>query len=355
MKLPRYALRVDPLMNRRRLLSLTAIAIVLVALGIWAAHRLTFDWHTLREQLRSVSLLHVLLGVAFIFVTFWLRAVRWAVLLGPRKKVPSSTLIAPQFIGFTAVTLFGRLADLGRPYLIARRTSLPVAAQVAIYSVERMFDLAAAAIIFSVTLALAPRNLPHHEAFARAGALSLAATLLVACVALAIRFADERLALIAQRVLRPVSPAFGASVADRIRDFRTGLETLTSLHVFALSLALSLLLWLSVAEAYVQSVHAMTATPELVALSFTQTMLLMATSMGGSLLQVPILGWFTQVGIMAVAVHNYFGVPNEPATAYATVLLFINNLSFVPVGLVLTRVTGISLRSTTEAAEKEAA
>lgn len=339
--------------NRRKLL-VGVFALLLILTCAWAAHRLAFDWRALRRQLGSVSALHVTAGIACIYSTFWLRAIRWAVLLGPRKRVASSTLIAPQFIGFAAVTLFGRLADLGRPYLIARRTNLPVAAQVAIYSVERMFDLAAAAIIFSVTLALAPRDLPHHEAFVRAGTVSLAATLFVACVALLIRFAGERLALLAERLLRRISPAFGATVADRIRDFRTGLDTLTSLRVFSLSLALSLIMWLGVAEAYVQSVHAMSATPELATLSFTQTMLLMATSMGGSLLQIPIAGWFTQIGIMALAVNKYFNVPSEPATAYGAVLLLINNLSYVPVGLIAAKLTGVSLRSTAQAAEAQA-
>lgn len=339
--------------NRRTVIFASA-AVVLLAIGVFAAHHLAFDWRSLRVQLRSVSVLRVLIGVACIYGTFFLRAVRWAVLLGPRKKVSAATLIAPQFIGFTAVTLFGRLADLGRPYLIARRTNLPVAAQVAIYSVERMFDLAAAAIIFSVTLALAPRDLPHHEMFARAGAISLAATLFVACAAVAIRVAGERIALLAERLLRPMSVKMASSAAGRIRDFRTGLDTLSSLRTFVLSLGISLVMWFCIAESYVQSVHAMTATPELATLSFTQTMLLMATSMGGSLLQVPILGWFTQIGIMALAVHNYFGVPSEPATAYGAVLLFINNLSFVPAGLLVARSTGISLSSTTEAAEAQA-
>lgn len=334
----------------RRTSIFAAAALLLVAAGIVAAHRLAFDWHSLRLQLRSISVPRVLLGVACIYSTFFLRAVRWAVLLGPRKKVPSSTLIAPQFIGFTAVTLFGRLADLGRPYLIARRTHQPVAAQIAIYSVERMFDLAAAAIIFSVTLAFAPRDLAHHATYVRAGAISLAATLLIASIALAIRFAEGRLILLVRRLLRPLSEKLAASAAERIRDFRTGLDTLTSLRVFAASLAISLVMWFAIAESYVQSVHAMTATPELTTLTFTQTMLLMATSMGGSLLQFPIVGWFTQIGIMALAVHNYFGVPSEPATAYGAVLLFINNLSFVPAGLLVSRVAGISLRSTTEAA-----
>ena len=332
----------------KRTLTLIAICVVLLLIGAWAAHRVAFDWRSLRVQLRSVSWRHVGIGIACIYATFWLRAIRWAVLLGPQKKVSSTSLIAPQFIGFTAVALFGRLADLARPYLIARRTDLPVATQIAVYSVERIFDLAAAAIIISLTLALAPHDLPHHEIMSHAGLLFLAGTLLLAVFALIIRFSGDLLARIAATFLRPVSAKFAESAAARILDFRSGLNTITSLREFFVALALSLVLWLAIAEAYLQSVHAMAATPELATLTFTQIMLLMATSMGGSLLQLPILGWFTQIALMAAAVHTFFATPLEAATAYGAIILFINSLSIVPAGLIASRIAGTTLRGATQ-------
>jgi hypothetical protein len=336
----------------RRNAILAALCLVLLAIGAWAARRLAFDWHSLRTQLRDVAWLHVAIGIACIYIGFWFRAIRWAVLLGPKKRVASSMLIAPQFIGFTAVALFGRLADLARPYLIARRTGLPVATQIAVYSVERIFDLAAAAILFSVTLAFAPRDLPHHEAFARAGILSLAATFGLAAFALAIRFAGDRLAALATRLLHPLSSKFATLAAARIRDFRTGLDTLTSVREFLSALALSLLLWLGIAEAYVQCAHAMVATPQLASLTFTQTMLLMAASMGGSLLQLPIVGWFTQIAVLAAALRAFFGAPIEAATACGAIILFVMNLSIVPVGLIASRLSGTTLRDAAQQGEQ---
>ncbi|MDQ2924521.1 MAG: UPF0104 family protein, partial [Acidobacteriota bacterium] len=134
-------------------------------------------------------------------------------------------------------------------------------------------------------------------------------------------------------------------------DFRAGLDTLTTMREFLVALGLSLVLWGGVAEAYLQSVHAMAATPELATLTFTQIMLLMATSMGGSLLQLPVLGWFTQIALMAAAVHTFFSVPLEAATAYGAVLLFINSLSIVPAGAIAARASGTSLRGAAQAAE----
>ena len=111
-------------------------------------------------------------GLRLIYATYWVRAVRWAVFVSPTKKVSAASLLGSQFIGFTAVALFGRLADLTRPYLVARRVGLSLSSQVAVYTIERMFDLGAAAVIFSGALAFTPKDLPHHDVFVRAGVLS---------------------------------------------------------------------------------------------------------------------------------------------------------------------------------------
>ena len=226
-RLRRYTER----MNKRSGM-LTAAALLLLAAGVWGAHRLAFDWRSLGQQLKSVAWVHVGAGVACIYAGTALRAVRWRVLLGPDSTVSVGRLVAPQFIGFSAVALFGRLVDLSRPYLIARRAGLPVATQIAVYSIERIFDLAAAAILFSVTLALAPHDLPHHEAFVKAGLISLAATVGLAVVALTIRFAGDLLARVTAAMLRPLLPKFADAAAERILDFRKGLDTLRSTKEF---------------------------------------------------------------------------------------------------------------------------
>jgi uncharacterized membrane protein YbhN (UPF0104 family) len=303
-----------------------------------------FDWRTVGRQLHAVSLSYALLAIAFIYFSYWLRAVRWAVLLSPVRKVSGARLIGSQLIGFTAVALIGRIADLSRPYLIARRLQLPVASQLAIYSVERAFDLGAAAILFSVTLAFAPHDLPHHAAYVRAGALSLIATLGIAIFAVTLRLAGETVARLAQRLLAPISHKFATAAAGRVLDFREGLRTVSSLPEFLTALALSLVMWGGIALCYLSATHSFVAEPTLAHLSFTAIMLVLATSLGGSLLQLPIIGWFTQIGINALALHGFFNVPAETATACATVILLTANLAIIPSGLIAARLQGTNLR-----------
>jgi uncharacterized membrane protein YbhN (UPF0104 family) len=328
------------------------IVIVLLALGLWLAHsHATFDVHSLLHQLRSVSITHVLIALACTYLGYWLRAWRWSVLLGPLRKTTALRMLPSQLIGFTIVGLFGRFADLARPYMIARRLQTSVATQLAVYSIERAFDLASAAILFSVTLAFAPHNMPHHEAFARAGALSLAATAFLVAFALALRFAGQRVAALATRLLSPISKPFAESASARILEFSEGLRIVSTVREFLAALALSLTMWLLIALMYLNCAHAFRAAPSLATLTFAATMLLLATSLGGSLIQLPILGWFTQIAVLAAALHGFFGVPLETASACGAVILGASNLAVIPAGLFAARAEGISLRDVAKSTE----
>jgi uncharacterized membrane protein YbhN (UPF0104 family) len=333
-----------PAVKPRRYLLWLVVGLALVVLLWWLHTHVAFDWHTLGVQLRSVSLGYILAAVAIIYASYWLRAVRWAILLRPVRRVSSLQLLGTQLIGFTAVALVGRIADLSRPYLVARKLKLPVASQLAIYSIERAFDLGAAAILFSVTLAFAPRNLPHHAAYVRAGLLSLGATAAIAIFAVALRLAGELVARIVRAMISPLSKGFAATLSERILDFREGLRTVSTLREFFSALAVSLVLWSGIAVCYLLSARAFFADPTLAHMSFTAMMLLLATSLGASLLQLPILGWFTQIAINATALHGFFGVPVETATACAAVILFCSTLDIIPAGLIAAKLEGTSLR-----------
>jgi uncharacterized membrane protein YbhN (UPF0104 family) len=325
--------------------TLVPVALVLLLLLLWLARsHVSFDWKSLGHQLRYVSPIFILTAVACSYFGYWLRAWRWSVLLSPLHKTSTLQMLPSQLIGFTIVGLFGRFADLARPYLIARHLKTSVATQLAVYSIERAFDLAAAAILFSATLAFAPRNMPHHEAFARAGAVSLAATLFLAAFALALRFAGHRVATLAARLLRPLSESFAHAASARILEFSHGLRIVSTVGEFLSALAISILMWLFIAVTYLLSAHAFQATPSLATLSFAATMLLLATSLGGSLLMLPILGWFTQIAVLAAALHGFFNVPLEVASACGAAILLVSGLSVIPVGLIAARMEGITRR-----------
>src|SRR3984885_6097245 len=338
------------MMKRNGVLWLVAV-LALVLLVFLFRNKIHFDWAMFWQQLRYVSVGHILVAMALIYATYWIRAVRWAVFLSPTKKVSSTSLLGSQFIGFTAVALFGRLADLTRPYLVARRVNLSLSSQIAVYTIERMFDLGAAAVIFSSALAFTPKNAPHHEVFVRAGLLSMGATLAIAVFAGVVRMAGGAVAAFARRTVGLLSKSAGESIATKIVGFRDGLNALSSVRDFVVVTLLSLAMWWITGFAYLQTAQAFVNTPELSGLTFSRTMLLMAASIGGSLLQLPIIGWFTQIAVTATAMHTFYGAPIEAATACGAVLLIVTFLCIIPTGFIYSQIEHVSLKKVAEESE----
>ncbi len=329
--------------SRNRIVWL-AILLVLALVVFVYRDRIHFDWAVFWQQLRHVCWLHIAAGIALIYATFWLRAMRWSVFVSASKNISPMVLVGPQFVGFTAVALFGRLADVIRPALVAKRVQLSVSSQVAVYTIERMFDLGAAALIFSGALLFVPRDLPHHEIFLRTGLFSLAGTVLIAVFAVLIRVAGETVAEVAGTILGWLSRPIGESVARKIRGFRDGLDAIRSAQDFLFVSLISLAMWGMIGFAYVQTLHAFVDTPELATITFSRTMLLMGASIGGSLLQLPIIGWFTQIAVTAAAMHEFYGAPIEASTACGALLLVVTFLSIIPIGLVFARINHVSLK-----------
>jgi hypothetical protein len=260
------------------------------------------------------------------------------------------------------------VADLVRPYLISKKTGLPVSFQIAVYVVERLFDMGTIALIFSIAVLRLPEaevikatsrsgfltSMSQHApllaaTIARYGGLFL--TLLGALFLVAIRMSGEVIAGFFERSVGLVSKRLGHAFGSKIRSFRTGLDTIRSLSDFAATAALSLLMWSLITLAYFEIMRAFVASPQLATISFSKGVLLMVVSGGASLIQLPVLGWFSQIGIVAAAIAGFFGVGIEPATACAATLLLITFLSIVPVGLIWAQFENVSLRKV--AAESE--
>ncbi len=188
--------------------------------------------------------------------------------------------------------------------------------------------------------------MPHHEEFKKADGRALL-VLMAAIVVflLAVRFAGGAVAGFARITLRVASSTFAESVAGKILEFREGLRTIKTLGQFGAALILSLLIWSMIAGSYFETTRAFRDSAQLAYFSVPQTMLLLASSMAGSLIQLPVIsGWFSQIGVLTGAYLAFFSVPVEIASAAGAILMGVTTLGIVPAGLIAARIEGVSLR-----------
>jgi glycosyltransferase 2 family protein len=336
------------LKKSRLILGLVVLA-ALVALIVWGHDRIHFDFGVFRSQLALADWRRIAVGFVCIYLGYVFRSIRWALLLRHIKKVRLLSLLGTQVIGFTAVALIGRIADPVRPYLVAKKTGLPLSNQIAVYIVERLFDMGSMALIFCSVILLAPAGaLPHPEIIKKVCYGALAATVAGAFFLVAVRLAGGVVASLIEAGIGTISKSMGRAAGEKVRAFRAGLDTLRSFSDFAITISLSLAMWGLISLAYLSVTTAFVASPQLKELTLAKCMLLMASSMAASGFQLPIIGWFTQIGIVAAALSGFFGVAAEPATACAATLLAVTFLSIAPVGLIWARFEHVNLRKVAE-------
>jgi uncharacterized protein (TIRG00374 family) len=332
---------------------------VVVGFVAWKLHTSHFDWAGFGRSLRTADWRLILLAVAVIYASNLFRAMRWAVFLRPAfrgagvKPTHWWSLLGSQFVGFTGLAIFGRIGELIRPLLVARRTGLTFSSQIAVVTVERVFDLGAFALIFSLNLLLSPslQTLPHHETFRKVG-LAIAALTLILCVFVAaVRLAGNAVARVAARIAGMVSAKAGSAFAEKILAFRDGLNVIDSVGDFCLAAVLSLALWGAIALTYVLVMRAFPAPVH--DLTISETLIMMGFSVVGGVVQLPGVGGGAQVGTIS-ALTLLFGIPSELAVSAGLMLWLATTMSVIPAGLVYARVDGISLRQVagrSEAAE----
>jgi glycosyltransferase 2 family protein len=343
----------------------------LIAMAVWARHRIHFDFAEFRAQIALADWRKIVLGLACIYAGYVIRSARWALLLRHNKKVPPLSLVGTQVMGFTAVALIGRVADLVRPYLVARKTKLELSSQIAVYIVERLFDAGAMALVFSIALlevsqadVLAAIRQTGHMTFLLNRSPELAAsalrygglvlTVLGALFLVAIRLNGETIAQFFERAFSLISKKLAHAVGQKIRTFHTGLDTIRSFGELAAVGSLSVIMWALIAAAYFETMRAFTASQPLSTITVGKAVLLMLISGGASIFQLPIFGWFSQIGIVAWALTVVTGAAPEASTACAAMLLVVTFLGIVPVGLVWAQFENVNLRAVTRESEHTA-
>lgn len=339
-------------MKKSQLILSASVLLALVVLALYEQHLHPFNFSMFIDEFQKADWQKIGIGVACIYLGYVFRAVRWAMLVRPNKKVSPLSLLGAQVIGFTAVALIGRIADLVRPYLVARKTSLPLGTQIAVYIVERLFDAGSMALLFSSAILLAPAGtLPHPEIFRKWGYGGLAATVLGALFLVVVRVAGAKVASFLEAAFGLVSKRIGHAVGHKVRTFHAGLDTLRSPADFALTLGLSLAMWVLITVAYFQGTAAFVAPAQQASVTLGKCMVLMVGSGVASIIQLPVIGWFTQIAAVAVALGALFNMSSETATACAATLLLITFLSIVPVGLIWAQFEHVSLRKVTVESE----
>jgi len=353
--------------NKKHLLATIVIVLILAALVYMQARAWrSFDWAEFWRETRGVSLWRILGAVGFIYSAYFFRALRWAIFVRPIKRVNPFSLIIPQIVGFTALGLLGRAGEFARPYLIARKEGLSFASQLAIWAVERVFDMVSVLTLIVGFLALTNgRAAQICRAGASRGLAAMSAKLAANSTHLVLSIVIG--ALVAYLLYKLARKAGGA-VSNKLDAFRQGLRTIRDWRALALAMLVSVVMWLAISQAYLLVVHAYPSAPVAVAANGSaiyshlgqmrtdDVMLMMCASMFGSMVQLPGVGGGQQLAVISVLSGVFGGEPynvtHELAVSCGMLIWLVTFMSVIPAGLVLARWSGVRLKDAASAGDE---
>jgi uncharacterized protein (TIRG00374 family) len=335
-------------MDKKRILASAVVFLILAALVyLQYRHWRSFDWGTFWSQTHRIKKWHVLHGILLIYAAYVVRALRWKIFLRPvRPKTTVAEMVSPTLVGFAGLALLGRAGEFIRPFLIARRTGLPFSSQLAVWAVERIFDLGAFAFLIALAIFLpsALPSIPHPEfykSFREASFVLIAAVAATAIAAVVIGRNGEAAARWVEQRFSHLSSNLGHKLAQKVREFGMGLNTIHGPLSMLWLTVVSVGMWYMIALAYHEVTHSYGM--DALEIPVSQLYILIFGSMVGSLLQLPAVGGGSQVATVAI-LSSVFDVPPEMAASCGILLWLVTFAAVIPLGLVLAHHERLSLR-----------
>ena len=182
------------------------------------------------------------------------------------------------------------------------------------------------------------------------GFLFLALTVGLALGAILVERSGEALSQWVEKRFSSHASSFGSAIAQKVREFHSGLDTIHGPLAFLQLCALSLFMWSCVSMAYLEVVHAYGAALETISIS--DIFPLMASSMVGSLIQLPGVGGGSQLATISV-LQRIYDIPHELAASCGILLWLATFVSVIPLGLVLAHFERLSLRTLSKESGKQ--
>jgi uncharacterized protein (TIRG00374 family) len=316
-----------------------------------------FHWSMVAESLRQARLPLLLLSIVAVYGLYALRALRWMAFSRTLGRTNFWNVYSATLMGFAALFLLGRAAEPIRPVLIAKKDSLSMPRMFGVYVLERVFDMAATAILAGAALlmfkghGLINDQNAHMMSAARSAGAALFAGLVVV-VAFLIYFRYHGAEWLKRRLQHPTwRTGWRSKVALLLEGFTDGLQGIRTWTDLGVLIAYTAAHWLLVVFCYLWISHAFGG--ELAQLNFAGATLVLAFTMVGSALQLPGVGGGAQLATFLVFTL-VFGVEKEPAAVAAIMLWLITFAGCCLVGLPLLFREGWSMGELRRMASAEA-
>jgi len=316
------------------------VTILCLAAALWG-----LDLKEVSESFSKINFGTLPLILALLFLFFWLKAVRWRLLLAPLRKFRTQEIVPPLMIGFMGNNVLpAHLGELIRVFVLGRNFTLSKAAILSSVILERVLDTLVILIFVGIGL-LTVEGLPT---WVQTGAFSMAAlTISFALFLIAYVFWTQTFLQAYRKIFHFLPTKLFDRVEEIMRKAAPGLASIKNARAAFWIIVTSLLQWILMGGI----VYVSLASLGLWLHPLASIVTIGISALGAAIPSTP--GYFGVIQLSFWVSLQMFGV--EKADAFASSIYF--HLSqYIPVtlvGLYYVSRTGLKLKQIKEKVTEE--
>ena len=296
------------------------------------------DFSLMWEAFTKVNYGFVLIAVPVIFLSHFLRALRWRYLMNPIKRVDVASLLSALLIGYMANILMpAHLGELLRAYVLGKMMEVSASSTFATIVVERIIDVFALLLLMVFAILL----YPFPDWINKAGYAMLAGTVVLFVFLILLKKYFPFFERFLHLFLKPLPKGLQERLERGIRSFVLGIVPLRKGWDYLVVAVLSVVIWVC----YGFIIHLVLYAMDFVGLYrlpwWTSLIVLVVTTIGVVVPSSPgyvgTYHWLCQVSLAM------FAVPAGPALSFAILVHIVNFLPVLIVGLILAYYEGVEI------------
>jgi uncharacterized protein (TIRG00374 family) len=290
------------------------------------------------ETLAHTRYGYIVLAVALLMASHFLRALRWKLFLAPIRALGAGGLFSALLIGYAANTFVpAHLGELLRAAVVGRKHGMFASAVFASIVLERIVDVVSLVAATALVILL----YPFPGWVVQSAYVMFAGALLLMLGLIGFKRYESRAERALRQLLRPLPPKIGRTLETTIVRFFAGLQPLAARWHYAAAFLLSIGIWVCYALCFHACLLAFDfpATYGLpwyaaLAVLVVSTISVVIPSSPG---YVGTFHYLCQVSLMM------FGVPAAAALSFALITHAVSVLPVTAAGLVMANVEGFSI------------
>jgi uncharacterized protein (TIRG00374 family) len=264
------------------------------------------DWASFWKAITGGHYEILLLTIPLGSINYFIRAVRWSMLVNTEKKVPLLSVFWANMVGYLGnAYLPARAGELIRSAYLGEKSGTGTSFVFATALVERLLDVIALVLIGSVALLLQSQI---SAMLASAIKLMAAAGVIGLAIVIVAPFQEKRIASLVAKM--PLPSKINQKVSEQVGRFLVGMRSLHNLRRLASFIVLTAVIWLLDGIGTIIGVHIISQS-----LSLGQALILLA-ALGLSSAVPSTPGYIGVYQFVAVGVLVPFGFTRPSALAY---------------------------------------